>query len=134
MDIQVSTGTREFNLGGKVIIYFNPTDVTFLDRMRNTFAEMQKQQEEIANEISNADDVFEACKRIDADMREKLNSIFAKDIVTPLIGDMNVYALADGLPIWANILTAIMKTIEDCVEEERSKSEAKIKEYTEKYD
>lgn len=134
MDINVSTGTREFNLGGKVSVFFNPTDASFLSRMRDAFAEMQSKQEDLTQRLADAEDVFVESAKVDAEMRESLNKIFGKDVVTPLIGDMNVYSLADGLPIWAQILTAIMETIEKCVNEERAKSEKKIQEYTAKYD
>lgn len=133
MEINVNTGTREFNLGGKVSVFFNPTDASFLARMRDTFTEMQNKQEEITKRLSDADDIFEESVKIDEEMRGAINHIFGKDVVTPLIGDMNVYSLADGLPIWAQILTATMDTIQQCINEEREKSEKKIKEYTNKY-
>ena len=134
MDIQINTGAREFNLGGKVSVWFNPTDTTFLERMRDVFLQMQSKQEDIARRIADAEDVYEESRKIDAEMREALERVFGVDVVTPLIGDMNVYALADGLPIWAQILISTMDVIQKTVEEERKKSEQKIKEYTKKYD
>lgn len=134
MDIQINTGAREFNLGGKVSVWFNPTDTTFLERMRDVFLQMQSKQEDIARRIADAEDVYEESRKIDAEMRDALKNIFGVDVVTPLIGDMNVYALADGLPIWAQILISTMDVIQKTVEEERNKSVQKIKEYTEKYD
>ena len=134
MDIQINTGAREFNLGGKVSVWFNPTDTTFLERMRDVFLQMQSKQEDIARRIADAEDVYEESRKIDAEMREALERVFGVDVVTPLIGDMNVYALADGLPIWAQILISTMDVIQKTVEEERNKSVQKIKEYTEKYD
>ncbi len=134
MDIQINTGAKEFNLGGKVSVWFNPTDTTFLERMRDVFLQMQSEQEDIARRIADAEDVYEESRKIDAEMREALERVFGVDVVTPLIGDMNVYALADGLPIWAQILISTMDVIQKTVEEERNKSVQKIKEYTEKYD
>ena len=134
MDIKINTGAKEFNFDGKVSIWINPTDPVFIGKMRETFQDLQKKQDEVKEKLDNAEDIFEVCVQIDAEMREALLKLFGKDIVTPLVGDMNVYALADGMPIWAQILISLMDGIESYVAEENEKASEKIKAYTEKYD
>ena len=66
-------------------------------------------------------------------MKETINGIFGKDVMTPLIGDMSAYAMADGLPVWANIILAIIDVMDASITEEAKKSATRIDKYTKKY-
>ena len=135
MDIQVNTGLQKFNLGGKVVVEFNPTDMAFAEKIYKTFEELDKKQQEYKDRIPTLEDeqIFEFGREIDGEMRTAINNLFGIDVMTPLIGDMNVYALADGLPIWANIILAVMDTMEVQITDEQKKSQARINKYTKKY-
>lgn len=136
MDIQINTGAKEFNLGGKVSVWFNPTDMAFAQRIYDTFAGLEEQQNKYTEMLRNADEdasVFVIGQEMDKEMRDAVNGVFGVDVVTPLIGDMNVYAFADGLPIWANILMAVLDTMSDTVKEETKRSKQRIDKYTKKY-
>lgn len=143
-NIKISTGQKEYALvgsdGKKVSIWLNPSDTTFVDAVFNLFNDFQERQETIFKEIDAAEpkDVFATAKKIDAEMREKFMEVFGEDIVTPLIGKMSLYALAEGttgvqFPVWANILLALIKKFESELTEEQKKSAAKIAKYTKKY-
>ena len=136
MEITVDTGIREFNLGGKVSVWFNPSDVFFAERIFEAFRTLEDKQNEYTDRLRNIGEdpkIFQFGHELDKDMRERVNSIFGQDVVTPLIGDCNVYALAGGLPIWANILTAVLDVMDDTVKEETKKSKQRVGKYTNKY-
>ena len=135
-ELNISTGIQEYSLNGKVTIYINPTDAEFAERVFHTFDFLDKKQDSMADAIAdseNAEQTFAFLRDLDEEMREHLFNLFDEDIVTPLIGSMNVYALADGAPIWFNILTGIIDVIGEGIDEQTKKSKERIKKYTAKY-
>lgn len=136
MEITVDTGVKEFNIGGKVSVYFNPSDATFAQRIYDTFKDLETKQDEYIDKLEHIEevpDILAFGKELDEEMRMKLNTVFGTDVVTPLIGDCNVYALAGGYPIWANLLTAVLNAMDETVKKETQKSKQKIEKYTNKY-
>lgn len=133
--INIETGLKEFSLNDAVTVYFNPTDVSFIGKIYDTFAELENRQEEYKEKITKGTtfEVLELTKTLDTEMREKLFDIFGVDVVTPLIGKANVYAMAGGMPIWANILLGVMDELEGETEEQKKLNAEKIAFYTKKY-
>ena len=135
-NLVIDTGLVEYRLNDAVSIYINPTDSTFAQKLFDTFDEFDKKQEEYQHRITAETDnrlIWQLSRDLDKEMRDKINSLFGADIVTPLIGDMNIYALAEGMPIWANIIMAIVDEMSESVVEEKKKSSARVKAYTKKY-
>ena len=135
MEIKINTGVQKYNLGGKVEVEFNPTDATFAEKIYTTFEELEKKQQEYSDEIKNVTDerIFDIGRRIDGEMRTAINNLFGLDVMTPLLGEMNAYAMADGLPVWANIILAIIDVMDESAIAEQKKSTARINKYTKKY-
>ena len=134
--LNFDTGINEYDLGGKVTVHFNPTDVGFLEKLSDSFAALDLIQEEVKlsqEEISDEKDVFNLAKNLDGKMRDILNALFGMDVCTPLFGGMNLFASAGGLPVWANLMLAIADEVETSMSGELKKREARIKKYTEKY-
>ena len=50
-----------------------------------------------------------------------------------LFGSMNLFASANGLPVWANLLLAVTEEVESAMQGELNKREARIARYTDKY-
>lgn len=134
--INVDVGLKSYNLNGICEVSFNPTDSAFVEKLFAVFDDLDRTQEEYqakVNGTSTARELFDATRELDGEMREKVNSIFDKDVCTPLFGGMNVYAFADGFPVWANLLLAVMDVIDSDILAERKKSDARIAKYTAKY-
>ena len=134
--LNFDTGINEYDLGGKVTVRFNPTDVGFLEKLSDSFAALDLIQEEVKlnqEEITDEKDVFNLAKNLDGKMRDILNALFGMDVCTPLFGSMNLFASAGGLPVWANLMLAIADEVETSMSGELKKREARIKKYTEKY-
>ena len=134
--LNFDTGINEYDLGGKVTVRFNPTDVGFLEKLSDSFAALDLIQEEVKlsqEEITDEKDVFNLAKNLDGKMRDILNALFGMDVCTPLFGSMNLFASAGGLPVWANLMLAVADEVETSMSGELKKREARIKKYTEKY-
>ena len=135
-ELNISTGVEEYSLNGKVTIYLNPTDAEFTERIFHAFDFLDEKQDAYKKKIEESESIeqsFAFLRELDKEMREHLFELFDEDIVTPLIGSMNVYALADGTPIWFNILTGILDVIGEGIDEQTKKSKERIKKYTAKY-
>ena len=77
--LNFDTGINEYDLGGKVTVHFNPTDVGFLEKLSDSFAALDLIQEEVKlsqEEITDEKDVFNLAKNLDGKMRDILNALF----------------------------------------------------------
>ena len=134
--LNFDTGLNEYDLGGKVTVRFNPTDVSFLEKLSDSFAALDLIQEEVKlrkEEVTDEKDVYKLAKSLDGKMRDIINALFGQDVCTPLFGEMNLFASAGGLPVWANLMLAIAEEVESSMQGELKQREARIKKYTEKY-
>ena len=133
-ELNFDLGLNEYDLGGKVTVRFNPTDVSFLEKLSESFATLDRIQEEVKREeISDEKDVYNLAKNLDTRMREIIDALFGMDVCTPLFGEMNLFASAGGLPVWANLMLAIADEVQDSMDSELKHREARIRKYTEKY-
>ncbi len=135
-DLQFETGLVSYSLNGKIEVTFNPTDAAFVETLFNAFSELDRRQEEYKTIVESSTDnkaVFEAARKADADMRETINTVFGTDVCTPLFGGMNVYAMAGGLPAWANLLLAVMDEIDTGFAREQKATNPRLEKYLKKY-
>lgn len=133
--LSFSDGLVSYDLNGKFELTFNPTDSAFVERLFNTFDALDKKQEEYRAEVEKADrrEVFEIARKRDAEMRDMIDSALEAPVCAAVFSSMNVYALADGLPVWANLLLAIMDEIDTSFAREQKQSDIRIRKYSEKY-
>lgn len=134
-DIRFDTGVKEFNINGAVTVRFSPTDMNFIEKVYNALENIDKKEEAYRAESSSlkGDEIFELSHRVDAEAREEINAIFGDDICTPVFGDLSLYAVADGFPIWANLLLAIVDQLDGAFAAEKKKTNPRIAKYTAKY-
>lgn len=139
--IQISTGIKTYTLVGddgcKVSIKINPTDANFAARLFDTFEELQKTAEEYQKQLESGNltnrETIDLTRQVDREMRDALEVIFGKDVVTPLIGDANVYSVGDGLPVWANIILTVRDKMDVELDEAQKRQSERIDFYTRKY-
>lgn len=135
-DIIFDTGLVEYTINGTVKLTFNPTDPNFIEKLFNTFDSLDQMQESYANElerVNNNKDAFRVTNQLDADMRNVIDDALGNGICDKLFGRMNVYATADGLPVWCNLILAIMDEMNDTVAREKKATNPRIEKYTAKY-
>lgn len=134
-EIRFETGVVSFKLNDAAEVSFNPTDTAIVEQIFNTFDELDKKQEAYKAEIERADkrEIFNIARRRDAEMREMIDNLFAQPVCTALFGTMNVYALADGLPVWCNLMLAVIDQIDTSFAAEQKKTNPRIAKYTAKW-
>lgn len=135
-EIRFETGIETFSLNGSADVSFNPTDSAFVENLFNAFDTLDKRQESYRSEVEKTADkreVFDVARRMDGEMREIINGVFGADVCGSLFGGMNVYAIADGLPVWANLMLAIMDEIDTAFAREQKATNPRIAKYTKKY-
>lgn len=135
-ELSFDTGIVQFKINGNTTVCFNPTDITFAEKVYNTFVALDKKQQQYQSKIEAAQEsekIFEVARQIDEEMRVMINDIFGTDVCTPLYGYMNVYAMADGLPVWCNLLLTIIDVLDAGVDTEKEKMSPRVQKYTDRY-
>lgn len=135
-ELNFSTGLVPFTINGKCEVSFNPTDSAFVERLFNAFETLDKKQEDYKGQVEKAAGnraVFEVARKLDAEMREILDGTLGENVCAALFGDMNVYALADGLPVWCNLMLAVMDEVDTSFAREQKLTNPRIAKYTAKY-
>lgn len=129
------TGIKEYEVNGGEILRFNPSDSAFVGKLFNAFDSLDKKQEIYRAQIDSMKDkreIFEIAHKQDIEMRTIIDGVFGP-ICDSLFGDMNVYAMADGLPVWCNFLLAIIDEVDTSFAREQKKTNPRIAKYTAKY-
>lgn len=135
-DIVFDTGVVAFTINGACEISFNPTDSNFVKRLFDAFDYLDGKQDAYRAEVEKLADkkqIFEVAKARDKEMREVIDGVFGISVCDALFGAMNVYALADGLPVWANLILAVMDEIDTSFARESKATNPRIQKYTAKY-
>lgn len=135
-EIRFDTGLVTYNLNGVVEVSFNPTDSNFVEKLFGTFDQLDRQQEEYRQEVNAATDnrkVFEIARKRDTEMRSLIDGVFDTDVCKPLFGSMNVYAMADGLPAWCNLMLAILDIVKESFDREQKAIDPRVEKFVSKY-
>lgn len=134
-EICFNDGLRTFNINGKVEVVFNPTDSDFAQRIYKTFEALDRKQNSYKEEISKMQksEIFDFAKARDAEMRKMIDEVFDVPVSDAVFGKMNVYAMADGLPVWCNLLLAVMDELDSGFAREQKATNPRIQKYTAKY-
>lgn len=135
-ELKIESGIKEYDLNGKVTVLFNPTDTMFIERCFDTFSSLDDIQTSFQEKVTQATDnatLFTVAKEMDAEIRGKINALFGFDVCTPLLGDMSICALAGGLPIWANIMLAMIDEMDGSFANEKKQRNPRLDKYIKKY-
>lgn len=135
-ELKFENGLVTYSLNGACEVSFNPTDSAFVERLFNTFDRLDKKQEVYKAEIDKIADkkeIFEIARKRDAEMRAMIDETLGTPVCDALFGSMNVYALADGLPVWCNLMLAVMGEIDTTFAREQKLTNPRIAKYTSKY-
>ena len=135
-NIKIDTGVVPFTFNDACTVYLNPTDSFFMERLFSTFEELEKKQkgyQERVAELQNARAILDFTRERDKEMREMVDSVFQAPVCDQLFAGMNVYSVASGLPLWANLLLAVMEEVDAAFTREKQMTNPRIKKYLEKY-
>lgn len=135
-ELKFETGLVTYDLNGKCEVTFNPSDSNFVERLYAAFEDLDRKQEGYRSTIERMADkreIFEFARERDAEMREVIDGLFDVPISEALFGGMNVYAIANGLPVWCNLMLALMDEIDSTFAREQKAINPRIAKYTAKY-
>lgn len=134
-DILFDNGLVEYNLNGKCKVVFNPTDMTFIERVFDVFDTLDAKQEAYKADIEGKDgkEIFDIARQMDAEMRDIIDNVFECEVCDAVFGGMSVYAVANGLPVWANLFLAVMDEMDSAFAREKKLTNPRIQKYTQKY-
>jgi len=131
------TGIVEYDINGAATVRFNPTDSTFVEKLYKTFTDLDAKQGEFQKRVEeigdDGEEMFSYANERDAEMRGIIDGLLGEGVADALFPDMNCYALADGLPVWINLMFAIAEEIEGAYSSEQKKSDPRMRNYNDKY-
>jgi hypothetical protein len=135
-ELNFESGLVTYSLNGKCEVIFNPSDSNFVERLYSAFEDLDKKQEgykATIEKMANKREIFEFARERDSEMREIIDGLFGVPVSDALFGGMNVYALANGLPVWCNLMLAVMDEVDSTYAREQKATNPRIAKYTAKY-
>ncbi len=135
-DLKFDTGLVTYNINGNCEVSFNPTDSNFSKRFFDAFEELKKRQDSYTKEIEEVTDnaeVFRVANKMDQEMRSIIDGLFGVPVCEKLFGDMNVYAMANGLPVWANLIMAVLEELQQASADQMKLTDPRLRKYSAKY-
>lgn len=130
------TGLRTYSLNDACEVRFNPTDISFAQRLFEAFDALEQKQEDYQHQaaaLTEPREIFAFARERDLEMRELLDAVLEAPVCAALFGGMNLYAMASGLPVWCNLLFAIMDKMDAALIQEQKAGNPRLKKYLEKY-
>ena len=134
--LHISTGIEELVLNEKVHIFLNPADPTFAKLLFTKFSALEEEDRAWRERMKDLQDpkaVMEEWDTGDKMFRAAIDGVLGEGTCEALIGGTSVLALADGLPIWANILLAIIEQMDDALTRQEKTVNPKLQKYMSKY-
>ena len=134
-ELNLDTGLVTYSINGKVELTFNPSDADFARNLYSAINHLETKHKEYQKMAQKVDAVefFDLSKKIDKEMREIIDEAFKQPICDTLFGSMNLYSMANGLPVWCRLFLAIIDEMDGAAAAERNKMKAAISKYTAKY-
>lgn len=135
-ELNFDSGLVTYSINGRCEVSFNPTDSAFIERLYSSFEELDKKQESHKAQVEKLADkreIFDFAREIDGEMRRIIDGIFENPVSEALFGGMNVYSVANGLPVWCNLVLAIMDETDNAFAREQKATNPRIAKYTAKY-
>lgn len=134
--LQFDTGLVTYHLNDRCDVTFNPTDSVFVERLYAAFNDLDKKQEAYQDQVSRMSDrakIFDLMRERDKEMRQLIDGVFDAPVCAMLFGGMNVYAMASGLPVWANLMLTIMDEVDTAFSREQKATNPRVQKYLAKY-
>lgn len=136
-ELNFETGLVEYKINGDATVCFNPTDSNFVKRLFDAYETLDSKQEFYKKRVDTMADkkeVFAFAKEQDEEMRGIIDDLFQSPVSGTLFGGMNVYAMADGLPVWCNLMFAVMDEIDTGFAREQKATNPRLEAYRKRWD
>ena len=155
-ELSFATGLVSYKVNGGAEIIFNPPDTEFSKKIMGIFHDLRDKQEEYSKLLTSGDSInpnaalddpeaaselinqtdamLDAIAQMDKDMRVSIDTAFGKPgTADAVFGDLSLYAYADGLPLWANFLLAVIDEMPATAEKQAQLTDPRLRKYVGKY-
>ena len=134
-ELELDDGLLCLSINGKSETVFNPTDIGFIEKIYKVFDSLTEKQDTMEARVKSAAprEIFDVARKADAEMREMVDGVMGAGTCESQFGDMNVFAYAQGLPVWANLLFAVMDRCELELSAQQKLTTPRMEKYTAKY-
>lgn len=138
-ELELDDGLLCLSINGKSETIFNPTDAGFIEKLFHVFETLDAKQNALETRIKAAQqneqhrELFKIVREADAEMRKLVDDVMGAGTCDAQFGAVNVYAYAGGLPLWANLLLAVLDRCEAEMVQQQKAMHARLTKYTEKY-
>lgn len=135
-ELNFETGLVTYTINGKCDVSFNPTDSNFVERLYSAFEDLDRKQEGYKAQIERMADkkeIFGFARERDKEMRDIIDGVFESPVSDAIFGGLNVYALAEGVPVWCNLMLSVMDAIDSTFAREQKAMNPRIHKYIDKY-
>ena len=136
LNLSPADGQVTYHVNGRADIAFNPTDAAFAQRVYDAFNKLADLYERRKGSVGGDKDVeavFAQLSQLDAETRALIDEALGEGLCEKVFGDMNVVALADGLPVCLNLMLAVMDEIDESIARELELTNPRIAKYSAKY-
>nr|DAG62663.1 MAG TPA: tail assembly chaperone [Caudoviricetes sp.] len=137
MELNFANGVQSYTVNGvKDALRLNPADAEMLRKVYLALKDLegkQKEQAEAREKSGDIQAVFDRLHALDQEMRGVLDGLFGDGLCEKIFGEMSLYALADGFPVWENFLLAVIDLFDDSVKREAALSDKRIQKHVQKY-
>lgn len=120
--------------GNSVEVSFNPYDALFLFAIMDAAEKLDAEQAKLR--VPTADnwrDYYKTALEVDKSMKKIIDDLFGAPICETLFPRQTVYAVGNGLPVWTNLLYAVVDHMDVGLAEEKKKAQERIRKYSAKY-
>jgi len=132
-NLNFETGLETYKVNDRCDLTFNPTDAAFVERLYKTFEALDQEQSAYADGAKSAENVLTFARQRDAAMRGRIDDLFGAGTADAIFGDLSTFGIADGLPLWANFLLAVLDEVAEACARAQKEENPRIKKYLEKY-
>ena len=133
--LTINNGVKAYTVNGiENALYFNPLDADFAKRILDTIPKCQKIMEnKRVSKDDEAEILFQKLREADKEIRAAIDEAFSQPACEKIFAETRVTALADGLPLWMNLILAIVDEIDSNISSVDKQSSKKLQYYTSKY-
>lgn len=133
--LNVATGLVTYTINGNCEISFNPADADFAGRVVGAFEKINDicRKTKLDPERS-VPEFMTTTSKLDTEIRQEIDLLFGEPVCEKVFGRTNVISLANGLPIWANFLMAIIDEMDRAITAEKKQASPRAKHYIDKYE
>lgn len=132
--LSYTAGKQEYTLPGGSVIYFDPCDSEFANKVVVAFRNCHKIQKSFPEKpFEDLDEQLAFIQKMNADIREEIDKAFDAEVCTKACCGSSPISISDGLPVWMNFLMAVIDEIDANMPEGEKRSRARVQQYMDKY-